>query len=111
MNEQKVIDLCGDYPTDFSKVDVAINPGYVFQNDTSYSSVQLWDIEGNTVFVNSFLECEHYVMGGWYYPKVNESLIELNSHLIFGGFSFNCFKVFIKNIFKDKECIKILSIN
>ena len=54
MNEQKVIDLCGDYPTDFSKVDVAINPGYVFQNDTSYSSVQLWDIEGNTVFVNSF---------------------------------------------------------
>ena len=57
MNEQKVIDLCGDYPTDFSKVDVAINPGYVFQNDTSYSSVQLWDIEGNTVFVNSFLRC------------------------------------------------------
>ena len=86
MNEQKVIDLCGNYPTDFSKADVAINPGYVFQNDTSYSSVQLWDIEGNTVFVNSFLECEHYVMGGWHYPKVNESLIELNSYLIFGGF-------------------------
>ena len=44
MNEQKVIDLCGNYPTDFSKADVATNPGYVFQNDTSYSSVQLWDI-------------------------------------------------------------------
>lgn len=86
MNEQKVIDLCGNYPTNFSKADVASNPDYVFQNDSSYSSVQLWDIEGNTVFVNSFLECEHYVMGGWHYLKFNESLTELNFQLILGGF-------------------------
>ena len=86
MNEQKVIDLCGDYPTDFLKVDVAINPGYVFQNDTSYSSVQLWDIEGNTVFVNSFWNANIMLWEDGITPKVNESLIELNSHLIFGGF-------------------------
>ena len=36
-------------------------------NDPSYLTVQLYDIEENTVFVNSFIECEHYVSGGWNY--------------------------------------------
>ena len=60
-----VTDLCGEYPDSFIKLDIANNPNYVFENDPSYSMKQLFDSEGNKVFVNSFVECEHYVAGGW----------------------------------------------
>ena len=60
-----VTKLCGEYPEGFIKLDIANNPNYVFENDPSYSMKQLFDSEGNKVFVNSFVECEHYVVGGW----------------------------------------------
>ena len=60
-----VTKLCGEYPEGFIKLDIANNPNYVFENDPSYSMKQLFDSEGNKVFVNSFVECEHYVSGGW----------------------------------------------
>ena len=60
-----VTKLCGEYPEGFIKLDIANNPNYVFENDPSYSMKQLFYSEGNKVFVNSFVECEHYVSGGW----------------------------------------------
>ena len=60
-----VTDLCGEYPDSFIKLDISNNPNYVFENDSSYSMRALFDLEGNKVFVNSFVECEHYVSGGW----------------------------------------------
>lgn len=62
-----VIQFCGDYPNDFVSINISSNPNYVFEPDGSFSAVKLHDIDGNTVFVNSFIECEHYVMGGWNY--------------------------------------------
>ena len=71
MENQTVVDLCGEYPDDFKKQDIASNPNFVFENDANYSAVELYDEEENTVFVNSFIECEHYVSGGWgYKPSV-----------------------------------------
>ena len=62
-----VIQLCGEYPNDYVSIDISSSPNYVFEPDGSFSAVKLHDIDGNTVFVNSFIECEHYVMGGWNY--------------------------------------------
>ena len=36
-------------------------------------------LEGNTVFVNSFIECEHYVTGGWSFKPNNENLVDYSS--------------------------------
>ena len=63
--------FCGAYPDGFVKTDIASDPNYVFVNDSDYGSVQLFNSEGSTIFVNSFIECEHYVSGGWgYKPSV-----------------------------------------
>ena len=66
----KVVELCGEIPKNFEKIDFSSNPNFVFENDSSYQARQLFDEEGNTVFVNSFIECEHYVSGGWGFSPV-----------------------------------------
>lgn len=65
MNAKKVIKICGDYPTDFIKLDIESNPNFIFINDPNYGPVRVWDADANFIFVNSFIECEHYVLGGW----------------------------------------------
>ena len=40
MENQTVVDLCGDYPDDFIKQDIASNPNFVFENDSNYSAVE-----------------------------------------------------------------------
>ena len=72
-------DICGDYPEDFERVDISNNSNYVFVSDPNFTSTKLWDIEGNTVFVNSFIECEHYVTGGWSFKPNNENLVDYSS--------------------------------
>tara|TARA_Y100000590_G_C15234055_1_gene831183 strand:- start:337 stop:654 length:318 start_codon:yes stop_codon:yes gene_type:complete len=67
MEKDTVVKICGEYPDNFKPADVGNNSNFVFVNDPSYLTVQLYDIEENTVFVNSFIECEHYVSGGWNY--------------------------------------------
>ena len=49
----------------FVDIDINSNPNYIFENDVQYDTVQLFDYDTNTVFVNSFIECQHYVKGGW----------------------------------------------
>lgn len=64
--ENKVVEIiCGEYPDTFKKVEIKSDENFVFENDPNYITVQLFDREENTVYVNSFIECEHYVMGGW----------------------------------------------
>ena len=80
-----VIQFCGEYPKDFVSINIASSPDFVFEPDGSFSSVKLHDIDGNTVFVNSFIECEHYVVGGWNYnySEINNfSYTELSVILI-----------------------------
>jgi len=57
--------FCGPVPDNFKKLEIASDPNFVFENDQNYNAVQLYDYDGNTVFVNSFIECEYYVTGGW----------------------------------------------
>lgn len=73
----KVVELCGEIPQNFEKIDFSSNPNFVFENDPSYSARQLFDEEGNTVFVNSFVECDHYVSGGWGFSPLISNEIQL----------------------------------
>ena len=69
MKNKIVENFCGPYPEGHVFQDISSNPNYVFKNDSNYDQVMLSDIEGNTVYVNSFIECEHYVLGGWNYSS------------------------------------------
>lgn len=73
--------ICGEYPLNFEKTDIASDPSYVFVNDPNYNIRQLFDSEGSTVFVNSFIECEHYVSGGWGFTPVQNLEIALHNYL------------------------------
>lgn len=75
LSKNEIIDICGIYPQDFEKIDIQSDANFTFENDPNYSAVQLFDVDGNSVFVNSFVECEHYVSGGWNYipNQINES--------------------------------------
>ena len=96
--------ICGNYPKGFQKLDISSNPNYVFVNDPDYSTRQLFDSEGNKVFVNSFIECEHYVSGGWgFSPLKNEEIFhqELFLYLIIFGIVVSFLKLKIKEYFQN----------
>ncbi len=65
MNNESVITICGEYPSDFIKIDIGSDPNFVFINDPKFEVTNVYDLDGNVASVNSFLECEHYVTGGW----------------------------------------------
>ena len=75
----KVIEICGSFPENFNKVVFENNPNFVFENDPNYPSRLVWDSEGNSVTVNSFIECENYVSGGWdVLPLLNYEILLQN---------------------------------
>ena len=79
----EIEEICGNYPEGFEKLDISSDPNYVFVNDPNYSAKQLFDAEGNKVFVNSFIECEHYVSGGWdFLPEQRNETFYHNSLLL-----------------------------
>jgi hypothetical protein len=80
MNDN-IKNTCGDIPENYSPQDLISDPNYIFQNDPSYSAVQLWDIDSNTVFVNSFIECKHYFEGGW---SFNPTIFAEQQYQIYG---------------------------
>lgn len=57
--------ICGIQPNTITDIDPGNNPNFVFENDPNFSSINLFDVEGNIVTVNSWIECSHYVKGGW----------------------------------------------
>ena len=95
----KVVELCGEIPQNFEKIDISSNPDFVFINDSSYPARQLFDEEGNTVFVNSFIECDHYVSGGWGYSPVLSNELFLIDFLTY-TVVFLLVVTYSKNIFK-----------
>ena len=78
-----VEELCGVYPEDFEKLDISSNPNFVFTNDPNYPAKQLFDADSNKISVNSFVECEHYVSGGWNFTPVVSSEFLLQDNLIY----------------------------
>jgi hypothetical protein len=56
---------CGVKPNFIEPFDPGNNPDFVFENDPNFETVVLYDVDGNIVNVNSWIECAHYVKGGW----------------------------------------------
>ena len=58
--------ICGVSPQDNENLDFqASDPNFVFENDPLFETIVLYDRDGNVVNVNSWIECAHYVNGGW----------------------------------------------
>lgn len=76
--------LCGQYPENFNKLDIGSDPNFIFKSDPNFNTKQLFDSEGGTVFVNSFIECEHYVTGGWDYTPLKSLELMMHDRLFFG---------------------------
>ena len=64
-NLNNVTDSCGIAPDGVSYFDPGNDPNFVFVNDPTYESITLYDIDGNIINVNSWIECVHYLKGGW----------------------------------------------
>ena len=56
---------CGLNNTGKDFPDISNDPNFVFENDPLFSTVTLYDIDGNVINVNSWVECANYVNGGW----------------------------------------------
>ena len=61
-----IVQICGESSEtpDFEKI--ANNPNFVFTPDASFDIKVLYDLDGNVINVNSWLECANYVNGGWF---------------------------------------------
>ena len=56
---------CGLKPADQELIEIGSDPNFVFVNDPAFTTLRLFDVEGNIINVNSWIECAHYVNGGW----------------------------------------------
>lgn len=88
MSDKSLIEkICGVYPENFQSVKITEGEVYTFQNDPAYQAVKVFDAEKNSVFVNSFSECEHYVKGGW------NKIPEIDFIVFHEGFFHNAFLI------------------
>tara|TARA_B100000029_G_scaffold515701_1_gene624061 strand:+ start:458 stop:793 length:336 start_codon:yes stop_codon:yes gene_type:complete len=109
MNENEIVSkICGEYPENFQPAEINPDTMFIFPNDPSYEAVKVFDVDRNYVFVNSFIECEHYVTGGWnLIPEVDfiqgqdlENFLQ-NIILAFSIFSVVIFSMYIKRFLKN----------
>ena len=100
MNSE-IISICGNsnYLPDFEAI--GNDPNFVFVNDPTYLTVKLFDTEGNIINVNSWIECAHYVRGGWS-NSINISSIDEERIFFIGTFI-----IFFKDLGLRKPDVKI----
>tara|TARA_Y100000768_G_C23960367_1_gene675030 strand:- start:326 stop:649 length:324 start_codon:yes stop_codon:yes gene_type:complete len=96
--------ICGIKPVDQELIEISSDPNFIFDNDPNFPSLRLFDVDGNIINVNSWIECAHYVNGGWnsaYYSGIKSELIFL-SITIFYSFGYFVYKKrgSIKNVNK-----------
>ena len=74
--EELVVKICGVETYNSENIEIPENT--IFPVDVNFLPVNLYDIEGNVVTTSSWIECRHYVSGGWiYYDKGSQ--ISINS--------------------------------
>lgn len=62
---KKINLICGQSSLKPDFQAIGNDPNFVFENDPDFQTIRLFDISENIVNVNSWLECAHYVNGGW----------------------------------------------
>lgn len=66
------------------------NPNFVFENDPNFETLILYDIDGNIINVNSWLECANYVNGGW----TNTVIDKFNGELLIFAISVSVYLIY-----------------
>jgi hypothetical protein len=99
-NQNEIAKQCGVQPPDISIPEIGNDPNFVFVNDPSFVSLNLYDIDGNNVIVNSWIECAHYVKGGW--STILNQNIPGDKYIVFICGSLIIFYYVLK-IFKKKK--------
>ena len=64
-NNLEIEENCGQNFNNEQLPDIINDPNFVFNNDPNFATLVLYDLDGNVVNVNSWIECAHYVSGGW----------------------------------------------
>ena len=57
--------ICGESSIIPDFEEIGNNPNFVFNPDPNFEPITIFNENGNTVLVNSWLECANYVNGGW----------------------------------------------
>ena len=60
-----VEELCGLKEGQNNFKTISSDGSFVFENDPGFDSLTITNLLNQTITVNSFDECEHYVLGGW----------------------------------------------
>ena len=102
MNEnlEKIKTICGQSPENQDFSTIASDPNFIFVNDPGFNTVRLFDIDGNIINVNSWIECAHYVNGGWDISQITG----YRSEVILFGIVFTLSLLFL--IYKNSRFIK-----
>ena len=63
--DKEITKICGNSEIipDFEMI--GNDPTFIFTPDPSFNVITLYDSAGNSINVNSWLECANYVNGGW----------------------------------------------
>ena len=85
---------CGLKPADQELIEIGSDPNFVFVNDPAFTTLRLFDVDGNIINVNSWIECAHYVNGGW--SSLNSSNIPGDQIVFSGLLVLTFFYVFLK---------------
>lgn len=101
MEQDAINAICGDRPENFVVPDIGNDPNFVFESDPTFDVRILYDIEGNVINVNSWLECYWYVKGGWsnsLYNAINyeQNLFFVLLIIVIGFFIYKSKKIRIK---------------
>ena len=113
MDENIITKICGLIPDGFVKV-TPQDSNFIFQNDPSFSPLNLYDFFGRSATVNSFVECYYYVELGFEPNKTTifDYALGLGVILLLGLILFKAFKEnFVQRIvqfFKIKKISKKL---
>ena len=90
ITDSDIKNTCGPQPAGITYSDPGNDPNFVFTNDPNFEVVSLFDVEGNIVNVNSWLECIHYLKGGWTSTQILSSLNEQYLLISLISISFIC---------------------
>ena len=70
--EELVLKICGLEPLNSESIEISENT--IFPVDSNFLPVNLYDIESNVVTTTSWVECRHYVNGGWVYYDIGNKI-------------------------------------
>ena len=108
MSIEEIELICGDIPAGYEKQQI-IGSNFIFDIDPNFTPINLHNFWGNSVTVNSFSECHHYVEGG--FRTITTTIFDIGLaifSIIVGSF---CLYRFIKKKYYTNIFSKFKKIN